>query len=54
MKVDQNMVLIASLTLITAGCTAIWWPLGPLSLGSLLLAGLVWKGIVERPRKDSE
>lgn len=38
----EGAVLVLSLLLLTAGAAMAWMPLGPIVLGTLLLAGLVW------------
>ena len=41
----DNNILIASLTLITLGAGLAWLPLAPLTLGTILLSGLIWKHV---------
>ena len=44
----EDMILIASLTLITGGFALVWLPLGPLALGFLLLSFLIWGRLSRR------
>ena len=38
----ETAILLVALSLLTAGFSMAWLPLGPIVLGSLLLCGLVW------------
>lgn len=51
---SDNKILIASLVMITAGCSMVYLPLGPIVLGALLLVFLFWSRMQPVPKESED
>ncbi len=50
----ETRLLLFALFMVSGGCSMAWLPLGPIVLGSLLLAGLIWVRMRRMPAQENE